>query len=1230
MDAGLRKQLKDSRQKASEGHVEDAIKMVQAILAATQEALRLMADLRLRLGDREAAEVALQQAVALDPQDVKSALQLSRLLEADRPSEAEAQLRRILPIAVDHIEVMIQLARLCQRHGDPAEGIALLCQALATNSSNARANLRIAELLESDDPGAAEVHLHRVLAQQPDNSSALLRLSSIAQRRGALDEAMAHMRHLLQVDPANEKAALRLASLLESVDLEKAEDQLRQILCRDPTSKGALLSLARVREKRQDQAEAARILHHLAAQHPADADVGLRHALILAATGCTAEAVAVLQRLADSSAASAKILFKLGDLKRQNGDLAGAEEIFARLVAMQPDNTQAWLRLANAQHAAGSTERALITLERLLTSAPDNAAALLRKAEALRLMADLRIRLGDREAAEVALRQAVALDPQDVRSALQLSRLLEADRPSEAEAQLRRLLPIAVDHTEVMIQLARLCQRHGDPAEAIALLRQALATNPSNVKANLRLAELLESDDPGTAEVHLHRVLAQQPDNSSALLHLSSIAQRRGALDEAMAHTRHLLQVDPANEKAALRLASLLESVDLEKAEDQLRQILCRDPTSKGALLSLARVREKRQDQADAAHILHHLAAQHPADADIGLQHALILAATGCTAEAVAVLQRLADSSAASAKILFKLGDLKRQNGDLAGAEEIFARLVAMQPDNTQAWLRLANAQHAAGSTERALITLERLLASAPDNAAALLRKAELLAALRRDQEAIAAFENLVRKPDAPLAAWIGFARLTARTKSTKAAIASLRRTVDRFGQNVSLSLELARQTLHSGHDAEAQEIIDAALCHFPNDQSLLRMACLLHVLAGRFAAAEAQFPLPADPSPRDEVEALRFRAKLASVRWQLEDAVALHEKIGASAYSTAGDFRTEAGLRAMQLDIAGARMALRQAVDREWTRLRAQQKSTNISQGLVGQLVNDIWTDSSAVSAVCDADKQGSLGAWQAAICMHSHHTGAAMAFLIHLRRTGRFERLSTAPDLGGIPHHIHQFWDSPDLPSDVEELTESWRDLNPGWIYQRHTTISAQAFLQSLDDVRPARAFRQMRTAAGKADIFRLAVLFHQGGIYADADDRCVSPLVSFMEGRRLVLRQEQYGTIGNNFIASEPGHPVIGKALEHAVEAVLRGDAEMIWLSTGPGLLTRILAAHLTADGSAHLAALGRAIWVTDAHELRQFSVSHCSVAYKQTARNWQNAEFDQRRRTVSAAVTVASYT
>ncbi|WP_206684297.1 hypothetical protein, partial [Teichococcus aerophilus] len=61
MDAGLRKHLKDSEKRASEGQVEDAIKMVQAILAVTQEALRFMADLRLRLGDRAAAEVALRQ-----------------------------------------------------------------------------------------------------------------------------------------------------------------------------------------------------------------------------------------------------------------------------------------------------------------------------------------------------------------------------------------------------------------------------------------------------------------------------------------------------------------------------------------------------------------------------------------------------------------------------------------------------------------------------------------------------------------------------------------------------------------------------------------------------------------------------------------------------------------------------------------------------------------------------------------------------------------------------------------------------------------------------------------------------------------------------------------------------------------------------------------------------------------------------------------------------------------
>ncbi len=64
----------------------------------------------------------------------------------------------------------------------------------------------------------------------------------------------------------------------------------------------------------------------------------------------------------------------------------------------------------------------------------------------------------------------------------------------------------------------------------------------------------------------------------------------------------------------------------------------------------------------------------------------------------------------------------------------------------------------------------------------------------------------------------------------------------------------------------------------------------------------------------------------------------------------------------------------------------------------------------------------------------------------------------------------------------------------------------------------------------------------------------------------GRGLLLYQEDLGSLASDFIGAVPGHSLVGAALTQAVEAVNRGDGGVLWLSTGPALMTRLLAATI----------------------------------------------------------------
>ena len=149
-------------------------------------------------------------------------------------------------------------------------------------------------------------------------------------------------------------------------------------------------------------------------------------------------------------------------------------------------------------------------------------------------------------------------------------------------------------------------------------------------------------------------------------------------------------------------------------------------------------------------------------------------------------------------------------------------------------------------------------------------------------------------------------------------------------------------------------------------------------------------------------------------------------------------------------------------------------------------------------------------------------------------------------------------------------------------------------------------------------KSDILRLAWLLRNGGVYSDADDRLQRSVAPLLEsGAGLVLYQEDIGSVGNNFIAAAPGHPVLALALEQAVAAVNNGGKDLLWLATGPGLLTRCLGRYLAEDEGAWLARL-RDIHVLDRHEMLSYSAIHCLSAYKHTEKHWSRTAFKRRER------------
>ncbi|MDQ1078097.1 tetratricopeptide repeat protein [Pseudoroseomonas cervicalis] len=756
-----------------------------------------------------------------------------------------------------------------------------------------------------------------------------------------------------------------------------------------------------------------------------------------------------------------------------------------------------------------------------------------------------------------------------------------------------------------LLEQAEAALRRGDGAEAEALLRRA-AEGPRPGRARLRLARLLlDQERLAEAEAPLQALLSAQPAPGEALGLLAELRQRQGALAEAEAALRQWQGGQPEALSPALALARLLRHQGRDAAAlAGLQAARLHHPDNPKLLLPLAELLQRCGRPAEAAPLLARLGTVPHGPAS-GLRLAKLLLAAEQPAAAETLLRSLAEQAPRPA-VLEMLGRLLERRGQRAEAEAVQRRLLAAADDPVPPALRLARRLTADGRVAEAAALLQARLADAPEQPQLLLALARLRLRQHEDEAALALFERAVAQAGAPAEAWIGLARASARLLPMVEVLERLRRARRVAAPHPGLDRELASKLLRFGAWDEAERLLATARARFPEDAELLRLRQRLVLLKGGHAEAEALIQdLPA-ATPAQRQLRLRLLAGLRKAQWRLEEALALQEQASAAEGAQAQDFRSLAELRLMTLDTPGARRALARALQ-----LDRHRRQSNVSQSLAGEILNDFATDSEALEA---ARAARGLQDWRQVLDSFPHHTGCAMAFLIALRREGL---LAPRPAGSGqaIPRRIHQFWDAPPPPADVAALVGSWQACNPGWEHRLYSAEAARGILAAQPDARLLRAFRRLPSVTGQADLFRLALLFSEGGVYADADDRCVAPLDGLVAGRELVLRQEHYGSAGNNIIAVRPRHPVIGAALEQAVQAVLRGDRESIWLSSGPGLLTRCLAAHLAAD-AAHLEQLGQGVLLLDLHEMQRHCVSGCNASYKQSPDYWQAREFQRQ--------------
>lgn len=755
------------------------------------------------------------------------------------------------------------------------------------------------------------------------------------------------------------------------------------------------------------------------------------------------------------------------------------------------------------------------------------------------------------------------------------------------------------------------------------------------------------------AEAAYRAAEASAATRVQALLGLGHCAMQRGAVEAALELFRAAMAADPDDPWPALHVADALRlSGALAAAEDGYRAVMGRPGTRLRALLGLGALAMQRGDPQAALAAFD--AATHAAPGNpwpwLEAGHAARLLGRPATAEAA--FARAGRHPEAEAQALVGWGQSAAQRGDHAAAlrhfagataanpadhwarlyagmslralgqaeaaRAAFAAVLADDPRHAEARVELALLDMQAGQPDAARARLEAALAEWPEHCRALEQLAELERLARAFPRAQALLERAVAAHPANPWPHAALALTLFEMGRHDAALAALDAAQARLGADSAAQAAIAARHCEllrrAGHWPQALAVARQAGARWPHDLTLWVQRCQIELLAG---GPDGIARCLADARPvgaEDRARLLHMRGQAAEADWRLDEAAG---HFAAALALTPDDawVRLDAARVAMlRLQPDEARAHLARMAELQASVSRLQGRSPNVSQTHYGQIFDEYDLDPAALAALATLRPRPAGARIPALLAMlraAPGHTPTAVALLLALREAG-FVTTALAPGPAPIPPGIAQYWNEAEPPADIAALMQGWADRHPDHDVRRFDDAAALRFLDEAYAPEVAAAFRRAREPAQRADLFRLAWLFAQGGWYVDADNRCLAPLAAITPaGATLVVYQEDLGTLGNDTIGAIPRHPALGRALAQAVGAINAGAADLLWLNTGPALLTRAFAETLAEAALDPGVAMDGAC-VLDRRLLCRSLAVHCAAGYKLSGRHWSDAQ------------------
>jgi len=166
-------------------------------------------------------------------------------------------------------------------------------------------------------------------------------------------------------------------------------------------------------------------------------------------------------------------------------------------------------------------------------------------------------------------------------------------------------------------------------------------------------------------------------------------------------------------------------------------------------------------------------------------------------------------------------------------------------------------------------------------------------------------------------------------------------------------------------------------------------------------------------------------------------------------------------------------------------------------------------------------------------------------------------------------IPLTIYSHWHSPELPDSMQKAVDKIRASNPTFAHRIFDNTMCREFIKENFDATILAAYDSLVPEAYKSDLWRLCILYKNGGVYLDikyepANNFSFLPLMNkehFTQDRPEHFH-DKFG-VHNALIICKPNNQVMFKCINKIVENV-RGRVYGYngLYPTGPGLLSEFV--------------------------------------------------------------------